>query len=157
MNALFELVGTTISGEQFDAMVKEGNTFNDCIVSYKEEKLCRGVRTKVLLLPKFHSETFQQWIQKVKFATISKIAYYTEDSDSFFLRSDRSKDDEREFYEFLKSIEYDEGYGTQELFGFVVFNDHSWLERGEYDGSEWWQLCEEPKEEELLKQHSNEN
>ena len=22
----------------------------------------------------------------------------------------------------------------------IVFNDNSWLERGEYDGSEWWEL-----------------
>lgn len=35
-------------------------------------------------------------------------------------------------------FEYDEGYGGQELFGTVWFNDGSWLERGEYDGSEWW-------------------
>lgn len=35
-------------------------------------------------------------------------------------------------------FEYDDGYGGQELFGIVWFNDGSWLERGEYDGSEWW-------------------
>ena len=35
-------------------------------------------------------------------------------------------------------FEYDDGYGDQELYGIVWFNDGSWLERGEYDGSEWW-------------------
>tara|TARA_R110000868_G_scaffold234054_3_gene487767 strand:+ start:1798 stop:2109 length:312 start_codon:yes stop_codon:yes gene_type:complete len=36
-------------------------------------------------------------------------------------------------------FEYHEGYGGQELFDSIVwFNDGSWLERGEYDGSEWW-------------------
>lgn len=35
-------------------------------------------------------------------------------------------------------FEYHDGYGGQELFGIVWFNDGSWLERGEYDGSEWW-------------------
>ena len=36
------------------------------------------------------------------------------------------------------NIEYDDGYGGQELYGTIVFNDGTWLERGEYDGSEWW-------------------
>ena len=35
-------------------------------------------------------------------------------------------------------FEYDNGYGSQELFGEIIFKDGSWLERGEYDGSEWW-------------------
>jgi hypothetical protein len=35
-------------------------------------------------------------------------------------------------------FEYDDGYGSQEVYGFVIFDDNSWLERGEYDGSEWW-------------------
>ena len=33
---------------------------------------------------------------------------------------------------------YDDGYGSQELFGFIWYTDGSWSERGEYDGSEWW-------------------
>lgn len=33
---------------------------------------------------------------------------------------------------------YDNGYGGQELFGYIVFTDGTWLERAEYDGSEWW-------------------
>lgn len=46
-----------------------------------------------------------------------------------------------EYSEFLKSLdfEYDSGYGTQELFGFIWFADGTWAERGEYDGSEWWE------------------
>lgn len=35
-------------------------------------------------------------------------------------------------------IMYDNGYGMQEIEGFIVFNDNTWLERAEYDGSEWW-------------------
>jgi hypothetical protein len=35
-------------------------------------------------------------------------------------------------------IEYDEGFGSQELFGIVWFTDGTWLDRGEYNGSEWW-------------------
>lgn len=39
----------------------------------------------------------------------------------------------------LKEIQYYDGYGIQELYGYVVFNDNTWLEREEYDGSEWWE------------------
>lgn len=39
---------------------------------------------------------------------------------------------------------YDNGYGSQELFGIVYFNDGTWLERGEYDGSEWWEHITTP-------------
>jgi hypothetical protein len=35
--------------------------------------------------------------------------------------------------------EYWDGFGGQELYGYVMFNDDSWLERHEYDGSEWWE------------------
>lgn len=37
------------------------------------------------------------------------------------------------------NIEYDDGFGGQELFGIVRFKDGTWFTRGEYDGSEWWE------------------
>ena len=45
-----------------------------------------------------------------------------------------------EWEDFLKLLdfEYSNGYGGQELFGTVWLSDGSWLSRGEYDGSEWW-------------------
>jgi len=48
---------------------------------------------------------------------------------------------EKDLLEFLTSLdyEYDDGWGGQELFGTVWLEDDSWLTRGEYDGSEWWQ------------------
>ena len=36
-------------------------------------------------------------------------------------------------------FEYDNGYGSQQIFGTVWFTDGTWADRGEYDGSEWWQ------------------
>jgi hypothetical protein len=36
-------------------------------------------------------------------------------------------------------FEYDSGFGGQELFGTVWLEDGTWLSRGEYDGSEWWE------------------
>ena len=54
---------------------------------------------------------------------------------------------DEEYEQFLKDLDFDyySGYGGQELFGIVLFNDNSWLERGEYDGSEWWEYKECPK------------
>lgn len=45
-----------------------------------------------------------------------------------------------EYLKFLDSLDflYDSGYGGQELYGTIWYEDSSWSERGEYDGSEWW-------------------
>lgn len=45
-----------------------------------------------------------------------------------------------EYDAFIKKldVEYDDGYGGQELFGTIWLKDGSWMDRGEYDGSEWW-------------------
>ena len=39
---------------------------------------------------------------------------------------------------------YDEGYGRQELFGYIWYKDGTWSERCEYDGSEWWRHIKRP-------------
>jgi hypothetical protein len=36
-------------------------------------------------------------------------------------------------------FEYNSGYGSQEISGIIWYTDGTWSERGEYDGSEWWQ------------------
>jgi hypothetical protein len=48
---------------------------------------------------------------------------------------------EQEWNDLLNNLDfdYDDGYGGQELFGMVWLKDGGWLERGEYDGSEWWE------------------
>lgn len=51
---------------------------------------------------------------------------------------------------FLNEIEYDNDYGCQELFGMILTNKNSWLERGEYDGSEWWEYRTIPLKEQVL-------
>jgi hypothetical protein len=51
-----------------------------------------------------------------------------------------------EYEKFISELDfnYDNGYGGQELFGNVWFVDGTWCERGEYDGSEWWEYKECP-------------
>lgn len=51
-----------------------------------------------------------------------------------------------EYMNFIRALnfEYDDGYGGQNLFGTIWYTDGSWSERGEYDGSEWWDHRELP-------------
>ena len=48
---------------------------------------------------------------------------------------------QEEYNHFIKTLyfDYDHGYGGQEMFGTIWYNDGTWSDRGEYDGSEWWQ------------------
>ena len=52
-----------------------------------------------------------------------------------------------EFDEVFKQLNfnYNNGYGCQYVYGFVVFKDGSWLERDSYDGSEDWRLVTKPQ------------
>ena len=51
-----------------------------------------------------------------------------------------------QYAEFLKTIaiNYDSGFGSQKLRGTVWLEGGTWLERHEYDGSEWWHHCKRP-------------
>ena len=40
---------------------------------------------------------------------------------------------------------YNDGYGNQNLHGTVWLKDGTWLERAEYDGSEWWEHKKAPQ------------
>ena len=52
-----------------------------------------------------------------------------------------------ELDKFLEELnfDYDSGYGGQELYGTLWFTDGTWAERGEYDGSEWWERRSRPE------------
>ena len=43
-------------------------------------------------------------------------------------------------YVVLADVDYDDGFGGQEVATDlkVIFTDGTYMERGEYDGSEWW-------------------
>jgi hypothetical protein len=66
--------------------------------------------------------------------------------------------DSKEFIDILyklknKKYSYDNGFGIQELYGFVIFNDGSWLERQEYDGSEWWVYKKTPTKKDIFEKN----
>lgn len=45
-----------------------------------------------------------------------------------------------------EKVNYDNGFGGQEVVtDLVILGDNWWLERGEYDGSEWWGFRTVPK------------
>jgi len=56
-----------------------------------------------------------------------------------------------EHFKKIASVDYDNGFGGAEIIQClkVVGNDF-WLERHEYDGSEWWEYKELPKKPVLL-------
>ena len=66
------------------------------------------------------------------------------DDNTYILKKGYTEED---FQNFLTSIdkEYDAGYGGQELYGTIWFAKNVWAERGEYDGSEWWEVRQYPK------------
>jgi hypothetical protein len=49
-----------------------------------------------------------------------------------------------DFLNFLDR-EYDDGYGGQQLHGYIFCEDGIWFDRGEYDGSEWWNRNKYPR------------
>ena len=59
---------------------------------------------------------------------------------------------QEEYDAFIKSLDfnYDGGYGGQELYGIIWYKDGTWSDRGEYDGSEWWEHYECPEIPESL-------
>jgi hypothetical protein len=81
-----------------------------------------------------------------------KVGYYSDNpTQEFTLKIGYSR---VEFDAFMESLnfEYDNGYGSQELSGTVWLKDGRWFERGEYDGSEWWELKECPEIPDYLKE-----
>ncbi len=63
--------------------------------------------------------------------------YSEEDGETFVLPVGWQMEKYLDFLANL-SFSYDAGYGGQELFGTIWYTDGTWSERGEYDGSEWW-------------------
>ena len=100
------------------------------------------MNAKKELLDVIESYPAQVWFMKpykIKCCEI-RIEYYQFDdsSNKILLREGYTQEEYNEFLEKM-DFEYDSGYGLQHLFGTVWFTEPGvWMERGEYDGSEWW-------------------
>jgi hypothetical protein len=100
---------------------------------------------------------------KVKCAIVSRKDIYSrifgttkclEDDDVFKLPIGYT---EEQYQAFLNHLDffYDDGYGWQELFGTIWMEDGTWMTRGEYDGSEWWEKHSLPIIPNVLFNHIN--
>ena len=74
----------------------------------------------------------------VKCAVISNGRSYDDEQKNIVLKVIHNDFDYENFLNEL-DFDYDDGYGGQELYGTVWLSDGTWLSRGEYDGSEWWE------------------
>jgi len=55
-----------------------------------------------------------------------------------------------ENFELISDVEYDDGYGCQEVAAdLIIVGETWWIERHEYDGSEWWEFKQFPKMPEI--------
>lgn len=57
----------------------------------------------------------------------------------------------RKKFEASLDYNYNSGYGTQNLYGYIWYDDGSWSEREEYDGAEGWTHKSVPVVPEYLK------
>ncbi len=77
-------------------------------------------------------------------------AWYAEPQKQCILKTGYTEEDYKIFLESI-DFNYDNGYGGQELFGTIWCENGVWMNRGEYDGSEWWETNKYPEIPENLK------
>ena len=60
---------------------------------------------------------------------------------------------ESDYKKFLNELDfdYDDGFGSQYVFGTIWLQSEAWFIRGEYDGSEWWKYQKAPAIPDTLK------
>ena len=140
MNAYFELLGSYeyVKSEQAEKIVLSLET-----ADVKLERTARDGTKVYAITPHHDAACVREWLNNVLWVDIK---YYGNDTIRAILKSDRTLEDEEEFLNKLESIDYYDGYGIQELFGYVAFKDGTWLERYEYDGFEKWIHFEFPQE-----------
>ena len=64
----------------------------------------------------------------------------------------RASNDKEELLNLMDFV-YDSGFGAPEIAeDLVIVGDNWWLERHEYDGSEWWEFKELPKPNKEVRQ-----
>jgi hypothetical protein len=68
---------------------------------------------------------------------------WEQEMDRIHLKVVRTPQETEAFFKRL-DFKYNPGYGTQMISGTVWLTNGAWLTRGEYDGSEWWEVHREP-------------
>lgn len=101
--------------------------------------------------------TFRQL--KLKAATLSFPSRKEDENDctpdtTVILKPSHSRLDYLNFLSKI-NVDYDCGFGIQELYGTLWFDDGTWATRSEYDGSEHWNHHKMPSFEEEEQDHLN--
>lgn len=153
MNAYHELFAEkTISARHEYKCNEAGRRFHGEKMNEQEiqDKLAELRRNNPDKIVDYDNESNKFWISPL----IENVAAYwnvlwgfiSGPSDTFLLKSEHDAEAVIAFLTKLYAQDYDSGYGGQELSGEIAMNDGSWYERGEYDGSEWWEHKRFPKE-----------
>lgn len=62
-----------------------------------------------------------------------------------FIQDDKFSVKDKELFFYFMNFEYDDGFGSQEIPGsLIMVGKDFWIERHEYDGSEWWEFKQMP-------------
>ena len=94
-------------------------------------------RTKMNCKEEFLSEIYGHELLCAKIR-YNKLRFYScDDEKTALLPVGFTGTDSERFLDEL-DFEYDNGWGSQEVFGIIWYTDGTWSERSEYDGSEWW-------------------
>ena len=77
---------------------------------------------------------------------------YDEDEETSIPHKLKQGHTDAEYEAFINGLDFDynAGYGTQELYGIVWFTNGIWMDRYEYDGSEYWAIHKYPQIPEVL-------
>lgn len=85
----------------------------------------------------------KSWDDVLYISNIKKSQHYKDESLVFEIPKN-------EFEEVTKTINYDNGFGGNEInIQLKIVGNGWWLERCEYDGSEWWSYKELPKKPDM--------
>jgi hypothetical protein len=94
----------------------------------------------------FLNKLVPSWRDELVCARVAHGGYGFDDRDDageqFFLKKGFTSEDLHKFFSDL-AFTYDDGFGSQELFG-TVWGKTWWAERRQYDGREWWELRRYP-------------
>lgn len=90
-------------------------------------------------LGKVNAKSVEEFAERISYGAI----FYAPDSLPIKLPPEHTLEDAIDFLNKF-NFEYDPGFGSQEVYGYICLNDYTWLSREEYDGSEWWRLNKYP-------------
>lgn len=83
-------------------------------------------------------EKHNKTINDIEFITITKIDFSNSKGEIVYTSMCIENDIKDIFNKF--DFEYDNGYGDSEIPDIKIVGKDWWLERYEYDGSEWWEF-----------------